>query len=283
MKLSILYRGPLSSCNYACDYCPFAKRKESRAQLDVDRRALERFVSWASSSPHELSVFFTPWGEALVRPWYRDAMVALSRMPHVERVAAQTNLSCRVDWLAHADVEKVALWTTFHPTQVSATRFLRRCKELRELGVRHSVGVVGLREHFDAIRFLRETLPHETYLWVNAFKRQRDYYTPADETWLSGVDPLFRFNAVAHSSRGEACRTGESVFSVDGDGVMRRCHFVAAPIGNIYDYGWEGALRPRACPNETCGCHIGYVHMERLGLDRVFGDGVLERVPVSRA
>ena len=42
MKLSILYRGPLSSCNYACDYCPFAKRKESYAQLEVDRRALER-------------------------------------------------------------------------------------------------------------------------------------------------------------------------------------------------------------------------------------------------
>ena len=29
MNLSILYRGPLSSCNYACGYCPFAKRRAS--------------------------------------------------------------------------------------------------------------------------------------------------------------------------------------------------------------------------------------------------------------
>ena len=33
MRLSILYRGPLSSCNYDCAYCPFAKRRETPAQL----------------------------------------------------------------------------------------------------------------------------------------------------------------------------------------------------------------------------------------------------------
>jgi hypothetical protein len=40
MKLSILYRGPLSSCNYGCDYCPFAKRVETSAEREADRRAL---------------------------------------------------------------------------------------------------------------------------------------------------------------------------------------------------------------------------------------------------
>ena len=33
MNFSILYRGPLASCNYDCPYCPFAKRRDSRAQL----------------------------------------------------------------------------------------------------------------------------------------------------------------------------------------------------------------------------------------------------------
>jgi sulfatase maturation enzyme AslB (radical SAM superfamily) len=46
MDLSILYRGPLSSCNYGCEYCPFAKREESYAQLETDRVALLRFVAW---------------------------------------------------------------------------------------------------------------------------------------------------------------------------------------------------------------------------------------------
>lgn len=47
MDLTILYRGPLASCDYDCPYCPFAKRRDSRAQLTADRSALERFAGWA--------------------------------------------------------------------------------------------------------------------------------------------------------------------------------------------------------------------------------------------
>ncbi|HTE17442.1 MAG TPA: hypothetical protein VK689_03550, partial [Armatimonadota bacterium] len=44
---------------------------------------------------------------------------------------------------------------------------------------------------------------------------------------------------------------------------------------------WHAALAERPCPNETCGCHIGHVHLDRLKLYPVFGDGVLERIPVG--
>jgi hypothetical protein len=66
---------------------------------------------------------------------------------------------------------------------------------------------------------------------------------------------------------------------VDGDGTVRRCHFIKEPIGNIYDTDFEICLRERPCANDTCGCHIGYVHLDRLKLYDTFGDGVLERVP----
>ena len=49
MDLSILYRGPLSSCNYGCEYCPFAKHSETAAEHKEDERALNRFVSWVSN------------------------------------------------------------------------------------------------------------------------------------------------------------------------------------------------------------------------------------------
>ena len=60
---------------------------------------------------------------------------------------------------------------------------------------------------------------------------------------------------------------------------MTRCHFIETPIGNVYDGDWERHLRPTPCTNDTCGCHIGYVHLPRLRLDEVFGDGLPERVP----
>ena len=282
MNLSILYRGPLSSCNYACDYCPFAKRTETPDELAHDRACLERFVAWVGSRANDsVGVLFTPWGEALVRNWYQDALASLTRRPNLTKAAIQTNISCKLDWVEDCDKAKLALWCTFHPSETTRDRFLAKCRELLARGVRFSVGVVGLKEHLAEIEALRRELPPDVYLWVNAYKREADYYTPAVLADLTRIDPLFPFNNTYHASRGEPCRAGASVISVDGDGTARRCHFIKEPIGNIYDADFDACLRERPCTNDTCGCHIGYVHLDRLKLYGVFGSGVLERVPLG--
>jgi MoaA/NifB/PqqE/SkfB family radical SAM enzyme len=275
--LTILYRGPLASCDYDCPYCPFAKRRDAREQLRADRAALERFTAWVAGRSHGVSVLFTPWGEGLVRSWYRRALVELSRLPHVERAVIQTNLSCRLGWLADADLSSIALWATYHPGQVPYERFLDRCRELAERGVRHSVGIVGLPEHLADARRLRADLPAEIYLWVNAAEGHA--YSDGEAAHWAELDPLFGYSRYPHPSQGLPCRTGDTVISVDGAGTVRRCHFVPEILGNLYDGSFRAALRPRPCPLATCDCHIGYVHLEPLGLQEVFAGGVLERIP----
>ncbi|PJN41869.1 radical SAM protein [Streptomyces sp. CB02959] len=278
MDLTLLYRGPLASCDYDCPYCPFAKRRDSREQLRADRAALDRFTAWVGRQTDDrLSVLFTPWGEGLVRSWYRRALVELSRLPQVRRVAIQTNLSCRTDWLAGADLDTLALWCTYHPGQTPPERFLSKTRELADLGVRFSVGVVGFPEHLEAARRLRADLPEQVYLWVNAAEGRT--YTDDEAADWTALDPLFPYSRHPHRSAGLPCRTGESVVSVDGDGTIRRCHFVRAELGNLYDGDFRAALRPRPCPLTVCDCHIGYVHLETLPLYDVFAGGVLERVP----
>ncbi|GAA1087147.1 hypothetical protein GCM10009663_33480 [Kitasatospora arboriphila] len=278
MDLTLLYRGPLASCDYDCPYCPFAKRRDSPERLRADRAALERFTAWATAQTGDtLSLLFTPWGEGLVRSWYRQALVDLSHLPHVRRVAIQTNLSCRTDWLAAADLDTLALWITHHPGQVDRGRFLAKLRELAALGVRHSVGIVGEPEHLDAARELRADLPASTYLWVNAADGRS--YTDEQAAAWTAVDPLFGWSRDPHPSGGRPCRTGESVVSVDGDGTVRRCHFVRPPLGNLYDGSYRAELLPRPCPLPVCDCHIGYVHLEGLPLYDVFAGGVLERIP----
>ncbi len=282
MKLSILYRGPLSSCNYGCEYCPFAKHGETDAEHAADAQALQRFVGWIERQrEHEMSVFFTPWGEALIRKRYQRALVQLTRMPHVVKAAIQTNGSCRLDWVEECDKSRLGLWVTYHPGETSRAKFVAKCQEMLQREVRFSVGVVGLKEHFDEIEALRRELPPQVYLWVNAFKRIEDYYSNAESQFLAAIDPLFPYNAVRHASAGRPCRAGQSVFSVDGEGTMRRCHFIKTPIGNIYNTNWMEALQERPCVNESCGCHIGYVHRGDLPLYETFGDGVLERIPTQ--
>ncbi|MEU6678648.1 STM4011 family radical SAM protein [Streptomyces sp. NPDC046925] len=278
MDLTILYRGPLASCDYACPYCPFAKRRDTPEQLRADRAALERFTDWARHQTGDrLSLLFTPWGEGLVRSWYRRALVELSHQTHIDRVAIQTNLSCRTDWLAQADLDTVALWCTYHPGQTPYDRFLTKTRQLADRGVRFSVGVVGLPDHLDDARRLRAALSPEVYLWVNAAEGHT--YTDDEAALWTALDPLFPYSRHPHRSAGLPCRTGESVISVDGEGTVRRCHFVRGELGNLYDGSYRQALQPRACPLAVCDCHIGYVHLETLPLYDVFAGGVLERIP----
>lgn len=278
MDLTILYRGPLASCDYDCPYCPFAKRRDSREQLRADRAALERFAAWVTAQREDrLSILVTPWGEGLVRSWYRRTLAELSHLPHVRRVAIQTNLSCRTGWVETADPATLALWCTYHPGQTPYDRFLGKCSDLARRGIRYSVGIVGFPEHLAQARRLRADLPPHVYLWVNA--PENHPLTDAEAAAWTELDPLFGYSRHPHPSAGLPCRTGESVISVDGAGTVRRCHFVRTELGNLYDGSYRAALTPRPCPRAACDCHIGYVHLETLPLYDVFAGGVLERIP----
>ena len=283
MNLSILYRGPLASCNYGCEYCPFAKRKDDRVALDRDRTAWRRFVAWVAARPadDQLGVLVTPWGEALIRRWYQEGLAELSHLPQITRAAVQTNLSGSLDWIARANPERLALWCTYHPEWTTEAEFLAQCRRLDDAGVRYSVGVVGQREYHAAACSIRAALPSDVYVWINAVKVLA--YTPDELAAWQAIDPLFALNAQRWPSLGKSCGAGERAITVDGDGTMRRCHFIAEPIGNLYAADWDRALAPRACTQVDCHCHIGYVHLDYLELDKVFATGLLERIPVPEA
>jgi hypothetical protein len=282
MIYRILYRGPLSSCNYGCGYCPFAKRAETHAQLEGDRRSLDDFTDWVGrQTQHRLGILFTPWGEALIRRWYQSALIALTHLSHIQRAAIQTNLSCGLDWVSDCRLDRLAFWATYHPGEANRSNFVQKVRLLHEQGVRLSVGMVGLRDHFEEIAALQKELPGDVYLWINAYKREHDYYLESEVEFLTSIDPHFPVNNTFHASRGEACDAGETSFTVDGEGRIRRCHFVSEPIGSIHEPNWEDCLRPRACPNATCGCHIGYVNLQRLQQASFYGDRILERIPLE--
>jgi MoaA/NifB/PqqE/SkfB family radical SAM enzyme len=278
MELTILYRGPLSSCNYRCDYCPFAKRHETARELTADRLALERFAAWVESRTNDrLSVLFTPWGEAMTRRWYRETIARFTHWPQIDRVAIQTNLSWDTSWATRCDVQRLGLWCTWHPTEVSMESFLDRCENLDRMRVRYSVGMVGIKESYRMAVEMRTRLDASIYLWVNAYKDVSNYYSSQEVDQWTSIDPLFPINLRNHASFGQACRTGQRVISVDGEGTVRRCHFIPDVLGNLYTDQLDTLLRPRACSNQTCDCHIGYMHLESLGLDAIFGDGLLMR------
>ncbi len=275
---SFLYRGPLSSCNYGCTYCPFAKTKNTRSELQSDAQKLTRFTEWIALRNSPTSVFFTPWGEALIRQTYKDALQTLSHLPHLQVAAIQTNLSGPIDWIDTCDTSKIGLWATYHGDWCNTQEFIAKVHRAHQAGVRISVGVVGFPEQLAAIRSLRKRLSPDVYLWINAAKRSVTY----SETQIQdfeAIDPQFRTNTLQHPSLGQACKAGSTVVSVDGDGNLRRCHFIGDSLGNIYEGSTAISEFSQACTNLSCGCHIGYVHLESLELSKIYGQGILERIP----
>lgn len=282
MRLTLLYRGPLASCNYGCAYCPFSKKEDDRAALDADRVALERLRDWLEGQrKHRFTLFFTPWGEALIRPWYRQTIARLSKADPIDKIVVQTNLSAPMKWIEDCRPDTLRLWATYHPGQCRRERFVTTCKDLMARGVRMSVGVVGLDQHRDEIAALRRELPTGLYLWVNAYNDDPGQYDEEAIRWYAQIDPLFPVTSRNHTSLGHYCCAGHRVVSVSGDGTMRRCHFIDAPIGNLYDPDFERNLRLSPCTNSRCNCYIGYVHLPHLGLDKFYGNGLVERIPLS--
>jgi hypothetical protein len=280
MNLSVLYRGSLTSCNYSCTYCPFSKRFETAAQLDRDRRGLEQFVTRLSrETNHRWRVLFTPWGEALVRGWYRYAIARLTHLPQIESVAAQTNLSASLDWIDDCRLERLALWATYHPTETHRESFLNQVRRLRARNVRVSVGMVGVAEFADEIRTMRRLLPDDVYLWINAQQPRPRPYTEEEESLFASIDPQFKATSRRLPSLGAACRTGDASFTVNGNGDMRRCHFVHDMIGNFNDDDWASALRPRSCPKQFCDCFLGTSQLKDEDFAAFFGPFPLERLP----
>ncbi|WP_159887343.1 STM4011 family radical SAM protein [Paenibacillus puerhi] len=284
MKATLYYRGSLTSCNYDCPYCPFSKHRDSAQTLAKDRAQLQTFVHWVrlqAELGHRISVFFNPYGEGLTHSWYREAITELSRMDHVDKVAIQTNLSARLDWTDAVNPAKTAFWATFHPGQTKESVFVAQCMELRQRGISFSVGSVGVRSAFEALKSMRAALPDDVYMWINAFKDKRDYYTEEDIAYLRGIDPQFERNAADYASMGRECRTGQDVFYVQGPGLVKRCYKDRKVIGHLYRDGLEGLSKRRPCAMSCCDCYIGYIHMPELELERVYGGRILERIAGS--
>lgn len=284
MNAVLYYRGKLSSCNYDCPYCPFSKTKDSKATLEKDKEQLSTFMEWIRSQEqagHRLSVFFNPYGEALVHRWYREAMIELSQMSFIEKVAVQTNLSCKLDWTAQLNKEKAAFWVTYHPGQTSDSKFLSQCMTLYEQRIPFSVGTVGIRSAFVAIEQMRDLLPKDVYLWINAFKDRSSYYTTDEIEHLTCIDPHFKLNTVDYNSFGRRCSAGSNVFYVQGSGIVKRCYSDRRVIGHLYRDGLQGISAERPCGMKKCGCYIGYIHMPELEMKNIYGDGLLERIPKS--
>lgn len=290
----MLYRGSLKSCNYCCSYCPFSKHGMQEKELAKDRQQWVSFVQYYITYAKRLdlhALMLTPYGEALLHPWYWEGMARLSALMWVEAVGAQTNLGFPVGDSLRLFVEnggalkKLRLWATFHPEMTTVEEFVHSCGRFLSEGVLMSVGAVGVPENLALLRCLRERLPKGVYLWINKMDGLGRGYTAEERRAFLDIDPYFYRELLPHPADASQC---QGRFFAEADGRLRMCN-----ISPVLEIGWKelfcnGAKagegqRFQPCTRKRCSCYLAYGGMENAENQILFGPEPLFRIPGSGA
>lgn len=257
---TLFYRGYLKSCNYHCGYCPF--HKHARNDKKRDEAALWRMVDHLPLLGTPLNVMITPYGEALRLRYYMAALAEISRYPHVQAVGIQTNASFSLMSLLesfHAgggDISKLRLWCSFHPSQITAERFLQQCLALSAAGITWCAGAVASMKDIDQFRWLRQQLPDQNYFWFNANECANTRHTVEETIAFGELDPLYVIETQQWPAQLDICTAGRKSIFMNAEGDLFACHISKIKMGNLY----QQRLNSPACQAKQCHCFLAYQH-----------------------
>lgn len=258
----IYYRGSLKSCNYQCAYCPFCKHQSSVRELTDDNKALEQLIRFIEKAVRPISLMITPFGEALIHPYYQEALAYLTTLPQVRAVGCQTNLSLYLpSFLAliaqyRGDLRKLRLWCSYHPSMVKEESFFAACSILSEAAVPHCVGAVAIAENIVVLKKLKKHLSNDIYFWLNKLDGLRRSYTMEEIEGFLAIDPLFMAQLKRRGRKENLCEGGRRSIFVESNGDYFACNISKVLLGNIYIDG-ENAW---ACQSKRCSCYLAYVN-----------------------
>lgn len=279
----LLYRGSLKSCNYHCSYCPFSKHPITKRELEKDKSDWIRFCQSLTARAETFGLFavmIVPYGEAMIHSWYWEGLGILSKLPQIEAIGIQTNLSFSLDdFLTEFSqsggvTEKLRLWATFHPEMISPEAFAQACQNVRNAGILLSAGAVGVPENLPLLTRLRSLLPPSIYLWINKMDGLKRPYTQVEEQQFTAIDPLFvRELPPVPADKSRCCHR----LFIESSGIMRTCNLTAPLPGNWYQEPF--AIPSPECRRKTCSCYLAYAGRDDFVNHLLFGRYPLFRIP----
>lgn len=282
MEYTLYYRNFYKYCNYKCYYCPFSKYEFDKLKLEKDKKYFEKFIRFLEQSNEKYKIFIAPRGEILNFEHYQSGINELTFLENISEVVIQTNLSGNLAWSEYTNKEKLVFWTTYHPDEVRLEDFFSNLQILDKNRIQFSVGVVGIKANFNNIKKLKEKMKLlkniKSYLWINAYKDVKNYYSDEDIIFLKNIDPLFEINLKDYDSKGKVCRSGKNVFWVEYNGIIHRCWQDKKIKGNIFKNKISDLINEKACEYSKCTCYIGYTNIEELELEKIYKKSLLGRI-----
>lgn len=211
------------------------------------------------------TVFIAPYGEALIHPWYWEALARLTLASSMQAAGCQTNLSFAVKemlctfYSCGGEIQKLRLWCTFHPSMTSVDHFATQCELLMEENISFCVGAVGDPGELTHILQLRRRLPHSVYLWINPMDGLDRSYEKEEIEAFSQIDPWFLpgLNGFCADWPGSRCSCGKDTLFLNDRGDLFLCNRNRRRVGNLYQKSLA-LPEERFCSAPRCDCYLAY-------------------------
>lgn len=271
----VYYRGMIDFCNYACSYCPFAKKRSSEEKIEKEKASLQQLYDRVRKM-QEVELMFTPYGEALVHDFYQEELIRFAKLPNVRAVGIQTNLSLDSEKFLlkiKGPSDKIKFWATYHCEYANLDHFAEKANQLSKK-LELSVGMVASGENLDEIRILRRRLSPEIYLWLNAMDKRKYSFSKEQIMRHCEIDPMFIYEFRQGREKSlhpfARCRSYDHLY-IDNGICSSNCFFKKKRL-----------ISEDCNDHKRCDCYLGYSNFTKTPVANFFGSGLTFRVPQKR-
>jgi MoaA/NifB/PqqE/SkfB family radical SAM enzyme len=276
-------------CNFDCAYCSTAEVRGDRMWGTEDgAQVYRRIIEKIAALPHPIRLRMVTAGEPFVSKELLEGAAWLSHQPNIQFVEMLTNGSFRETqfrkFAAEAQIEKISLWITYHPTQIEAERVVAAARLASDLGafvVVHALLFPDTVETTARVQALCREAGIRTD--VTSGHNYNGAYDGHSSLPIADTDPawmasMYRHRGalesmmVAHGNlRGAPCSAGHDYVYITPVGSVFPCYRYAqnlprTQLGNILDDGFVLELRAKEyapCAMETgCYCKEDYFHLK---------------------
>jgi hypothetical protein len=275
-------------CNFDCSYCVTqAPRRQAASNMWLNEGGEVRYraiVEWLAALPWRLRLRLATLGEPFVSSQVLAGAAWLSKQKNIEFVELLTNGSFRHEqfrrFADQADVSRITLWITYHPTEIEAERVVEAAAFARSLGAFVVVHGLLFPDSVAAISHMKQLCQERDLLCdVTAGHNYNAAYGEAEYLVLgSGHQALSQYRhqaalqamlAANQGARGRPCSAGHDYFHIRPSGDVYPCSpYSSNPqhrMGSALDPTFVPQLRAGYSPCEAlgpCGCKEDYLHLQ---------------------
>jgi MoaA/NifB/PqqE/SkfB family radical SAM enzyme len=140
--LKIWYVAPQRLCNFHCSYCvsrgDYSKSNKINWKNPKDIEGFKKVINWISKRPFKIGFRLGSLGEPFTSCDFLDQVAWLTNQKNIQFVELLTNGSLLKEGLQKlqkkgAEFEKLSLWISYHPSQISLDKFIDNARFAQEI------------------------------------------------------------------------------------------------------------------------------------------------------